>query len=313
MTVAVREISATPSLGPLYARALAGVALGALPVRVPLLGGGRPDPGAGLPQDEVVQRDVAIDPAHVAAFADVCGFAVRDALPLPYLHLAAFAPSVALMADPGFPLPLLGLVHVGNRIVQHRALTAADRPTLRVRLADLRAHRRGRIFDALTTAEVDGQVVWEERSSYLARGAGDVEQAEQHVRDESQDEARDDQTGGPAREAPAGAGALWHVAGDVGRRYAAVSGDRNPIHLSALTARLFGFPRPIAHGMWSASRCIAAVEHRLPEAVAVEVAFRKPLLLPARAAFSSTPDGAAFTLRDARTGALYAEGTATPG
>ena len=59
----------------------------------------------------------------------------------------------------------------------------------------------------------------------------------------------------------------WRLPGDLGRRYAAVSGDRNPIHLYPLTAKALGFPRQIAHGMWSLARCVAALENRLPDAV----------------------------------------------
>lgn len=36
---------------------------------------------------------------------------------------------------------------------------------------------------------------------------------------------------------------------DQGRRYAAVSGDHNPVHTTALAARLFGQPRPFAQGL----------------------------------------------------------------
>ena len=77
------------------------------------------------------------------------------------------------------------------------------------------------------------------------------------------------------------AGRTWKLAGDLGRRYAAVSGDYNPIHVHPLSARLFGFPSAIAHGMWTKARCLAALEPRLPDAFTVEVAFRKPILLPA--------------------------------
>ncbi|SCD77380.1 MaoC like domain-containing protein, partial [Streptomyces sp. DpondAA-D4] len=54
--------------------------------------------------------------------------------------------------------------------------------------------------------------------------------------------------------------AEWRLPGDLGRRYGAVSGDRNPIHLHPLTARLFGFPRHLAHGMWTVARCLAEAE-----------------------------------------------------
>ena len=72
-----------------------------------------------------------------------------------------------------------------------------------------------------------------------------------------------------------------------GRRYAAVSGDHNPIHLYPLTAKALGFPRQIAHGMWTKARGLAALENRLPDAVSVEVAFKKPILLPGTVTFGA--------------------------
>jgi acyl dehydratase len=100
---------------------------------------------------------------------------------------------------------------------------------------------------------------------------------------------------------------VWEVGRDAGRRYAAVSGDRNPIHLSRLAARAFGFPRAIAHGMWAKARCLAAFEGRLPAAYTVEVAFRAPILLPARVGFTVT--GQDFALHDARGGRPHLTGT----
>jgi acyl dehydratase len=109
-------------------------------------------------------------------------------------------------------------------------------------------------------------------------------------------------------------GSHWHLRADLGRRYAAVSGDRNPIHLSAPTAKLLGFQRAIAHGMWTKARCLAALEGRLPEAFTVDVAFRRPILLPGRVAFaSSAGDGAIrFAVRDPAGAHTHLEGTVAP-
>ncbi len=58
--------------------------------------------------------------------------------------------------------------------------------------------------------------------------------------------------------------------------------DYNPIHLSAPSAKLFGFPRAIAHGLWNKARSLAALGERLPASgYRVEVRFQKPVLLPA--------------------------------
>jgi acyl dehydratase len=74
--------------------------------------------------------------------------------------------------------------------------------------------------------------------------------------------------------------ARWRLPGDLGRRYARVSGDLNPIHLTSWTARPLGFPRAIAHGMWTAAAVLGALEGRLPEALTYTVQFRRPIPLP---------------------------------
>ena len=96
------------------------------------------------------------------------------------------------------------------------------------------------------------------------------------------------------------ASAEWKLGGDLGRRYAGVSGDRNPIHMHSLTAKPLGFPGAIAHGMWTKARCLAALDSRLPDAFAVDVRFRKPILLPARVEFASATRGRGDRLRRAR-------------
>jgi acyl dehydratase len=97
--------------------------------------------------------------------------------------------------------------------------------------------------------------------------------------------------------------AEWRLGGDLGRRYAAVSGDRNPIHMHALTAKPLGFSSAIAHGMWTKARCLAALESRLPDAFAVDVRFRKPIPLPGRVELLSDAgddERIEFAVRDAR-------------
>jgi acyl dehydratase len=107
--------------------------------------------------------------------------------------------------------------------------------------------------------------------------------------------------------------ARWRLRGDLGRRYASVSGDVNLIHIHPLGAKLLGFPAAIAHGMWTKARCLAALEGRLPEDFTVEVSFRRPILLPATVAFAEAPaldgDGVRFAVRDSRKGTPHLDGT----
>jgi acyl dehydratase len=139
--------------------------------------------------------------------------------------------------------------------------------------------------------------VWQETSTFLRVGVGGPV-APTHER---------------TFEAVPATGTEWRLTGDLGRRYAGVSGDHNPIHLYALTAKAFGFPRQIAHGMWSKARCLAALEGRLPDAVTVEVAFKKPVLLPGAVGFGSarSGNGYAFSLTSPKTGAPHLLGRST--
>lgn len=259
----VRELSSAPNLASLYAKAL-------------LSRGG----GTTLPDTELVRPEVVVDPAHAAAYAEVCGFRYSDELPATYPHMLVFGMQMSLMTEPGFPFPLLGLVHVENRIIQRRPLRLGETFSARVRAENLRPHEKGRQLDLVSELCADEETVWSEVSTYLRRGDGASP------------------AGPRAVMTPPSPTGLWHIPGDIGRRYAEVSGDRNPIHLHPLTARLFGFPKAIAHGMWTKAHALASFEGRLPPAFSVEVRFKQPVLLPAKAAFTSwhTDDGWAFEL-----------------
>ena len=267
---------------PLFARAGAAMIPGEshLPILGDLVGGG----GGDIPDLTLILKDAAIDGEKLAAYNRVCGFALRDVLPASYPHVLAFPLQLSLMTDPSFPFPAIGLVHIYNRIVQHRPIRTTERLQISVSATPLEDHPRGKQFSLLSEARVGEEVVWEEISTNLKRGGG----AESAVSPGSELPS--------AEELPATA--TWNLPDDLGRRYGRVSGDLNPIHMHPLSARLFGFESAIAHGMWTKARCLAALEPRLPDAFTVEVVFKKPILLPGNVEFCEAEGpGAAFNVR----------------
>ncbi|MGW2491859.1 MaoC family dehydratase [Streptomyces sp. NPDC001606] len=256
-------LTSAPALAPLLAR-------GAL--RSPFK---RPSPDAEFPRTRLVLPGLRVDLARLAAYERVCGFATgADALPVTYPHVLGFPLAMRLMSGPDFPLPLLGLVHTSIEIVRHKGLAATGAYELAVYVEGLAAHRRGTEATVVTELRDDAGLAWESRSTYLTRHrteAGTVRE----VRDLRE-------------EAPLPVRAEWRLGGDIGRRYGAVSGDRNPIHLHPLTARLFGFPRAIAHGMWTLARCLAA--HGTEGSAVVRARFLAPVLLPGTVRYGA--DGA---------------------
>jgi acyl dehydratase len=303
--VASRTLDSSPSILPLYARAAAPMIPGAS--LLPFIPGG----GGEIPELDLKLEGVAAEPDAVAAYAKVCGFALRDSLPVTYPHVLAFPLQMAVMADGGFPFGAVGLVHVENRIEQQRRVGIGEELTLRVRPTKLAPHPKGQTFSLLTEVTIEGIKVWESASTMLRRGKGDANAVVLPIRDKVRSEGGETFAPLPA-DAPAGA--EWKLGGDLGRRYAGVSGDRNPIHMHSLTAKPLGFPGAITHGMWTKARCLAALDSRLPDAFAVDVRFRKPILLPARVEFASAGEGEeiAFAVRDAKRQTPHLDGRVTP-
>lgn len=242
---------------------------------------GRGKSGHGpLPDATLELADLTVERDHLATYQRVCGWGVGDALPHTYPHVLGFPLQASLMARGDFPLPLAGLVHVENVITVHRRLTADDMLTIAVHAESLRAHPKGMVVDLVTEVDSDGARVWDGRSTYLARGRSNPDvAASEPVRMP---------TGTPA--------ARWRLPGDLGRTYASVSGDVNPIHLYPLTAKALGFPRAIAHGMWTYARTLAALGPAVDGPSTSHVWFRKPVLLP----------GAVELVLDKRTGQITA-------
>jgi acyl dehydratase len=281
-----RSYDSPPGTLPLFARAGAAMIPGAS--LLPFVGGGTNE----IPDLQLTLNQVSVDREKLASYCRVCGFELSSALPATYPHILAFPLHLALMTDGSFPFPAIGLVHVENKITQHRPIADSETLSLRVWATPLEPHPRGRQFSVRTEASIDGEVVWEESSTNLRRGGGSGA-GKQRERDGQQLPTT----------------ATWRLEGDLGRRYAAVSGDMNPIHIHPLTARLFGFQSAIAHGMWTKARCLAALHSRLSDAFTVEVAFRRPILLPATVEFAEA--GERFAVRDSNKGTPHLDGSLT--
>jgi acyl dehydratase len=252
--------------------------------------------GRELPALELRREDVPVTRAEVDRYAAVCGFPRKDVAPVPYLHMLAFPLHMALMTDASFPFPAIGSVHLENSITQHRPVAIGETVSLSLRASNLRASTKGRAWDMNVTGTVGDEVVWESVSTYLRVGKGDPAAQPSSVFSSVQAK-----------------GPVWSVPENIGRSYGAVSGDRNPIHLYPLTAKALGFPRHIAHGMWSKARCIAALENRLPDAVNVSVAFKKPIFLPGKVQFGADQNASGwdFTLVNPKNGAPHLVGRTT--
>lgn len=236
---------------------------------------------ASAPARSVTQTH-RIDPSAWARFQRVTSGTVGNRVSPAYLHTLGFLPSLELMADKAFPLPVLGMVHVYNRFELLTPVWVDDELEVETSVSTPRLHTKGAVVDIHVIGRRGGALVFEETSVYLAKGAELIGAAESEAVPRIEWHAE----GRPT--------AQWKLDPAVGGSYAAVSGDRNPIHLSAVAAKAFGFPRRIAHGMYTASRALNSTDVER-ESCVWEIQFAKPVLLPSTVEFSLAQAGDGVT------------------
>lgn len=240
-------------------------------------GGFNPDQGDSIPRIEARMAAVTPDRGTLTKYNAVCGFTDPDNLPLTFPHILAASMHLEMLTHKAFPLAAMGLVHVRNSITQYRRIGVGETLDIKVVVEGHRDLHNGVEFDLVSEARVGDELVWEETSTILSR----------MKRKGIKRPAKQKETAIDYEHS-----AEWKLPANLGRRYGLIAGDINPIHMGKYAAKLFGFPRAIAHGMWSLARAAAQLESELPAGkFTFDVAFRQPVLLPATVKFNYELDG----------------------
>ena len=189
-------------------------------------------------------------------------------LPPLALQIAAAPLHMAVMADLAFPFRPLGIVHQSQQVQQWRMLAAHASYDLKVFTSAARAERKGTSFGLVTEAHQAGERVWRSEVRVLSFSTTPAQTnhaapAERHAPDDGALQS-----------------ATLRVPESVGREYARIAADYNPVHVHALLARLFGFRRAIAHGTWTLARALFLTGLPGASRYELEARFRKPVDLP---------------------------------
>jgi acyl dehydratase len=255
--------------------------------------------GDTLPDRTLTVDELTIDPANVAAYANVTGLRFGDAVPLTYPFALTFPTVMSLVTGFDFPFAAMGSVHIENHITQHRPILVTDTVSAQVHAANLREHRRGLLVDIVTNVNVGNENAWRQVTTFL-------HQQKTSLSDEPKPPPQKQPKPGPPN-------AVLRITPGQIRHYASVGGDHNPIHTNPIAAKLFGFPTVIAHGMFTAAAVLANIEGQLTDAVKYSVRFAKPVVLPARAGLyvDRISDGWQLTLRNLTKGDPHLTGSVT--
>lgn len=232
-----------------------------------------------LPKVTYRVDNLTIDHDNLTAYRKICGFANNSYIPATYFAVLSQSLQMNMMVKEPFPFAMLGLVHIHNSVTQYRRIKDTATFKMTVKFDNLQEHDKGKQFDFVTEVYEDDELIWQGVSTYLSRQKKNstTKKTPEISEKPSLDENDLHQ--------------FWQIAEDIGRRYAFISGDFNLIHLHPLSAKAFGFPKAIAHGMWTKAKCLAQLDD-LPTAFHCKVDFKLPVFLPSEVEFIAKYDNA---------------------
>lgn len=222
---------------------------------------------------QVIQPGVQIDPDRLELFRKVCEIPTHGlAVPPAYPECLFLGPMAETVLSETFPLSPFGLIHIRQRIAMQRPIELNARLDLHCLLDEIREKDRGFEVDLELYAFEGGEKLWEGRTTVLSRNKKTRSRGQHHQEKPIPWVKEDEDL----------KSFIIHVPEDTGRRYARASGDWNPHHLYPITARLLGYHRAIAHGMWALSRTLAMIEKERPFEfpLEAEATFKRPIFLP---------------------------------
>jgi hypothetical protein len=263
-----------------------------LPAYLKILLSRKPRLASGaIPRIEAALSDFRISRKQLSRYEKVCGEPPSPQLPVAFPHVMATPLHLAMLASDAFPLNLFGVVHVRNSIVQKRPLRVDDTGEIRAYIEPGAVTHRGQELRLQTDIQVGGDTLWSETSTLLCRMTEKPRPTGAARRDAEQPPQE-----GLRREE-------FTIPAATGRSYARVSGDFNPIHITDFLARMFGFKRAIAHGMWTVARCAAAIgSSAFATPCTMDASFKLPISFPADVVLESwsAPGNVGFVLRAAQ-------------
>ncbi|MCV2503391.1 MAG: MaoC/PaaZ C-terminal domain-containing protein [Neisseriaceae bacterium] len=258
------ELNGLPSLTKGYLKAAGQMITKSLTVKH----GGSALPS--LPAKRFILKNYRLNPQEVKKYTDNTQLANRNVLPITYLYSVAFPIVIKLLTEPDFPYVPVGLVHLYNTINQYKEVATDAVVDIYVHTENMREHRSGLLIDVVTEVYVGSELVWSQVSAMLRKQKTSLSGT---PKESSEAFDKSNVTSQETVKATA----------EMIRQYASISGDRNPIHMSPITAKAFGFPQMIAHGSWMMARILSSSEEKLPTACTYKVEFGKPFLVPGSA------------------------------
>lgn len=230
------------------------------------------DAKIGLPNIQASWSDAKVDSIALKQYLSTLDLPSSNSLPVLYPHVMAGSMHMNMLSHKSFPIRLLGAVHLKNRIIQSKPIAIDQVMDIHSEIGGYRLVEKGVEFDFTTRVKADNETVWDEVSTYFMAGkfGGKDNPSAESSFELTKLEASEEK-------------GQWHVPANRGKAYAKITGDYNPIHMSSLAAKLFGFKRDIAHGFGVLAQAIElsglVSEETQQNTLQVDVIFKGPVFL----------------------------------
>lgn len=216
-------------------------------------------------------ENITPDPENLSRYREVCGLKNDGKIPVLYPHVLASPVYMHLLSHKEFPIPLIGSLHLRNHIICHRPIDEREPLTLEVTTGDKRIVKQGIEFDFTILLSSHGERLWESITTWLKKG----DYGAAHAQSPHADIIKPIYNGVEHAES--------YIPKEIGKRFARITGDYNPIHISKYAAPLFGLKRDVAHAMWVCADTIRQLpRHKKESPLRVDLAFKGPLFLDSR-------------------------------
>lgn len=243
-----------------------------------------------LPETKLLNR-VCPDEDLIAQYNTITGWCDCNAPavlhPL-YVQVLSLPMQLQMMVDKTFPFKPIGLVHLANEVTIEQLPLVGQDIDIVCYFGETYRHKRGIVFSVVTEARRQGKTMIKASSYYLSRHASEATKHSCELLTFSEGQFMQTEAVDEAQHSCETVDRFFFGT-DVGRKYAKVSGDYNPIHLWPITANLFGFKQAIAHGMLTKAQVISALFKRDGDLLRrinnegkaeVKAVFKAPIMLP---------------------------------
>ena len=216
----------------------------------------------------IILKNYLPDKELIKNYRAVCGFSRErpDIIPISYLQTIFISLIGKFITSSFFPINPLGLIHIFQSFEQKRSMTTDETLNLACTLESIKKTEKGIETGFSMEVSSKGELVWKGISVFFTHS-----------------QVKKKKTAAKKNDILLEKKEIILAPSGIGKKYARVSGDYNPHHLYTVFAKLFGFKRPIAHGMWSLARVIASLDKKIGinDSASVEASFKLPVFPPA--------------------------------